>query len=598
MKKRFEKRMAAMALPMILILMLVFGAGTAMAAAAPNWNNNACYGSGNPFTSGYKYQCSWYAWGRAKEVTGVSMSSRMSQFVNSSVTGGYTATPSTNAVAVYANSSGKILHVAFIESFDGKYVTYSEGNNGGLGTGPQKYYTTTMELSKFTSTTKKWVGSSCTSLKYVPLQNGAAPAATVTVQTKAATSVGLTNATVNGRVTKPAGVTVTQCGVYLGTTAANMTKRNTETVSSAANNKDGGTGFDIWYDLTKELKITLEQGNTYYYKIYAISGGKEYQGSVVSFTTGGHRHTPGAAATCTQPQKCTGCGTVLANALGHSAGAAATCTTDQTCTRCGEVLVNALGHSAGAAATCTTDQTCTRCGEVLAEALGHKAGSWRTVQDATFDAEGRRVIECTVCGKILSEESIPMPERPSAEPSENDSETEPQVPSIKYPVIPSFQDEPSDEDTYEDNPYEDEDWDEDREEDREAAPGKNVIPSVKQAVSAAAGASLWDQKSGALYRVTAAGTSGNAMVEYVTADGIFREHSGYRNDQRHHIQGNVDRRERFRGKQIPEKGEDRKEYRQDRGACLLRMQESEIDHHQDNEAQREEDRREGILEYA
>ena len=40
-----------------------------------------------------------------------------------------------------------------------------------------------------------------------------------------------------------------------------------------------------------------------------------------------HTHTPGAAATCTTAQTCTGCGEVLATALGHTPGAAADCTT-------------------------------------------------------------------------------------------------------------------------------------------------------------------------------------------------------------------------------------------------------------------------------
>lgn len=91
-------------------------------------------------------------------------------------------------------------------------------------------------------------------------------------------------------------------------------------------------------------------------------------------TACGHKHTPGAAATCTEPQVCTDCGEVLVEALGHNPGPAATCTEPQICTRCGYVFEEAKGHTPGAVATCTEPQVCTVCGEVLALAKGHNVG--------------------------------------------------------------------------------------------------------------------------------------------------------------------------------------------------------------------------------
>lgn len=82
-----------------------------------------------------------------------------------------------------------------------------------------------------------------------------------------------------------------------------------------------------------------------------------------------HTHTPGAAATCTTPQTCTGCGEILVEALGHSKTGG--CTTNVTCSRCGIVLSGAVGHTPGAAATCTTAQKCTKCGIVLKDKLYH-----------------------------------------------------------------------------------------------------------------------------------------------------------------------------------------------------------------------------------
>ncbi|MCQ2456101.1 MAG: DUF4886 domain-containing protein, partial [Clostridia bacterium] len=58
-------------------------------------------------------------------------------------------------------------------------------------------------------------------------------------------------------------------------------------------------------------------------------------------------HTPGEAATCTEPQICTFCKAELAPAKGHVPGEAATCTEPQICTVCKTELVPAKGHKVG-----------------------------------------------------------------------------------------------------------------------------------------------------------------------------------------------------------------------------------------------------------
>ena len=103
-----------------------------------------------------------------------------------------------------------------------------------------------------------------------------------------------------------------------------------------------------------------------------------------------HEHTPGPAATCTEPQVCTDCGEVLVPAKGHTPGAEATCLTPQICTVCNAVLAPAKGHVPGDAATCTTDQVCTVCGEVLVKATGHVL---------TATPEGQ---VCSVCGQLVA----------------------------------------------------------------------------------------------------------------------------------------------------------------------------------------------------
>ena len=96
--------------------------------------------------------------------------------------------------------------------------------------------------------------------------------------------------------------------------------------------------------------------------------------ALLAALTACHRHQPGPEATCTEPQVCTVCGEVLAEAKGHQPGDEATCTEPQVCTVCGEVLAEANGHQPGNEATCTEPQVCTACGEVLTEALGHDVG--------------------------------------------------------------------------------------------------------------------------------------------------------------------------------------------------------------------------------
>ena len=148
-----------------------------------------------------------------------------------------------------------------------------------------------------------------------------------------------------------------------------------------------------------------------------------YKCTRCSYSTGGYipalGHSAGAAATCTAPQKCTRCSTVINNALGHAwdngtVTKAATCTATGTktfkCSRCGGTkteTINALGHSAGAAATCTAPQKCTRCNATLKNALGHAWDNGTVTKAATCTATGTKTFKCTRCATTKTE-SIPV----------------------------------------------------------------------------------------------------------------------------------------------------------------------------------------------
>lgn len=143
----------------------------------------------------------------------------------------------------------------------------------------------------------------------------------------------------------------------------------------------------------------------------------EFACSEVCPTCGKQRatvHTPGEAATCTNPQQCTVCGKILADVLAHTPGASANCGHAQNCTVCGVELAPITGeHVPGAAATCTDAQKCSVCGKELASAKGHVAGvEWMQDKDGHWhvcatcngecdraehaDADGDK--HCDVCG--------------------------------------------------------------------------------------------------------------------------------------------------------------------------------------------------------
>lgn len=90
------------------------------------------YNSKNALTiAGYKGQCTWYAFGRALETSGKKMPTGNAQtWLTSAITMGYkTGTqPSANSVVVLMGR--KFGHVAYVEAYDGKSITISEGNVG------------------------------------------------------------------------------------------------------------------------------------------------------------------------------------------------------------------------------------------------------------------------------------------------------------------------------------------------------------------------------------------------------------------------------------------------------------------------------------
>lgn len=133
----------------------------------------------------------------------------------------------------------------------------------------------------------------------------------------------------------------------------------------------------------------------------------------------------------------------------HTADSPATCTKDQVCTVCGAIIAE-KGHiyiSEVVQPSCTKSgyviHNCSRCGESYTDsetpATGHTPGDWITDIEPAVGVEGHCQQSCTVCNKVLNEETIPaLPEEtePETEPeteSETEPETEPETDPITEP---------------------------------------------------------------------------------------------------------------------------------------------------------------------
>ncbi len=90
------------------------------------------YNSKNTLTtSGYKGQCTWYSFGRALELTNKKMPTGNAQtWLSKAIAMGYQTGTQPSAKSVVVLAGRKFGHVAFVESYDGKSITISEGNVG------------------------------------------------------------------------------------------------------------------------------------------------------------------------------------------------------------------------------------------------------------------------------------------------------------------------------------------------------------------------------------------------------------------------------------------------------------------------------------
>ena len=186
-------------------------------------------------------------------------------------------------------------------------------------------------------------------------------------------------------------------------------------------------------DYTEPLGHDYDEGHTVTNSTCEGEGVTEYHcnrcGEKMIKATSAKGHKPGAEATCTEPQVCEDCGTILELPKGHtyeSRVVAPTCTemgyTEYKCKDCGDTYIGDYTEKTPHNYIVTTiEPTCTAhgystykcddCGyEYISdykEQLGHTPSEWIIDSPATIENSGAKHIECTVCGEKFQSVDIP-----------------------------------------------------------------------------------------------------------------------------------------------------------------------------------------------
>ncbi|MBQ7546969.1 MAG: InlB B-repeat-containing protein [Clostridia bacterium] len=139
--KKMCKRSLALLMTMVMVCGAIMVGGDGLlsfkASAIGTYGVNldsAAYNGWNPFAvSGYSGQCTWYAWGRAREKLGIDVPCRGDAVDWPNQAGSYlvNSTPSSNAICVWTHYNPG--HVAYVESYDAGlnriYITEANANN-------------------------------------------------------------------------------------------------------------------------------------------------------------------------------------------------------------------------------------------------------------------------------------------------------------------------------------------------------------------------------------------------------------------------------------------------------------------------------------
>lgn len=179
------------------------------------------------------------------------------------------------------STSGTWNHIGLVYSVSSSKVYYVDGNGNPTAVTKRSLSRTSSEIAAYVRLNTAGVED--------PGGNPP-PSGSVTFQNPTDSNytskafVNNTNACVVTKVTKPSGWSVTKSGLILADSNKKVIKNYSEKVTNVSKPQ---TTYHIWWDIQKEIGVTLTPGTTYTYQFTVEAEGKTWTGPWRSFTTTG-----------------------------------------------------------------------------------------------------------------------------------------------------------------------------------------------------------------------------------------------------------------------------------------------------------------------
>ena len=281
--ERLRKCLVYAVLPIIFLILLFsfscvtwavgnYGVNLSCEAYQTTINPFFASGYGGRASDGYDGECTWYAWGRAKEKLGVSLPCRgnANDWTKEAANARYLTGTVAKANSIMVEHYSGTGHVFFVERVANGYAYVTEGNWLGY------YHEDAINLS--TKRRDAWPTNPMGYIDYIYLQSDAqSPSVTFAPWSNDNyTFVGETNAAIGQELNVTGGI-CTETGMYLYDANGNYLSKVSQSEYY----------YRVFFKINEEMHYTLNPGTTYKYKFYAILNGTTYWSDIQSFTTGG-----------------------------------------------------------------------------------------------------------------------------------------------------------------------------------------------------------------------------------------------------------------------------------------------------------------------
>ena len=272
--KRKLKALIAMLICMVTVLGSTMVSNAAWPNPYPEQANMHGPNAGN---------CTYRAWQEAYERLGVQLpdwGDAMNWYAGARDSGQYEVIPwvpgnyvPSNSIAVWGSSvGGGHGHVAYVVNADENGFTLVEGNFS--PTGPEgPYYSRWEQYWTYGSRSAGLIG-------FIVLQGGQAPTVSLTWGNEDC-QWDTTNAYMYAEADTNVSGSFTEAGITVWNEAGGVV------ASKSENPGITGTHLNVWYNITNDTGVVLEQGTNYTYQFYTVFNGTRYAGAVHSFRTNG-----------------------------------------------------------------------------------------------------------------------------------------------------------------------------------------------------------------------------------------------------------------------------------------------------------------------